>query len=175
MKELANFLLITIISILFAGIYGTLHDQITFTISPEYYTLLKFPQFGIEQLRLPIRIKVGIVGFLATWWVGLFLGMVYAFISLFLDAKRVLNVTVTSILINLGITVIFGFLGYFYGVFFLSRENIDWYIPVGIKDVKNYIHVGSIHNFGYIRGVVGLVIGALYQVKKTKNSFPSSF
>ncbi|WP_353148710.1 hypothetical protein [Chryseobacterium sp.] len=171
MKQLLNFLLIIIISILFAGIYGILHDQITFTISPEYYILLKFPQFGIENLEINTRIKVSIVGFLATWWVGLILGIVYAFISLFLDPEKVLKVTIYSILINLFITVIVGILGYWFAILFLSPENIDWYIPAGTKDIRNYINVGSIHNFGYIGGVIGLIAGVAYQIKKVKLYF----
>ncbi|AKK72026.1 hypothetical protein OK18_04695 [Chryseobacterium gallinarum] len=168
MKQLLNFILIIIISILFAGTYGILHDQITFTLSPEYYTLLKFPQFGIENLDLNIRIKAGIVGFLATWWVGLFLGIAYASVSIFLDSRKVLKVTLQSILINLCITVVLGISGYFFAVYFLTPENTDWYIPLETVDIRNFINVGSIHNFGYIGGVAGLIVGIIYQIKKAK-------
>lgn len=171
MKQVLNFILITIISILLAGVYGVLHDQITFTISPEYYTLFKFPQFGIEGLQLNTRIKVGIVGFLATWWVGLFLGIVYGLISLFLDPEKVLKVTIRSILINLCVTILFGIVGYLYAFLFLSPENTNWYIPNKTKDIHNFIHVGSIHNFGYIGGISGLLIGVVYQIKKTGKHF----
>ncbi|KPE51871.1 hypothetical protein [Chryseobacterium indologenes] len=170
MKQLINFILIILISTLSAGVYGILHDQITYTISPEYYTLLKFQQFGFEDLNLKVRIKVGIIGFLAAWWVGLFLGIAYAFISLFLDPEKVLKVTVTSILINICITLISGILGYGFAVLFLSQENINWYIPAGTRDIRSFINVGSVHNFGYIGGVTGLAAGLLYQIKKAKNS-----
>ncbi|WP_261509885.1 hypothetical protein [Chryseobacterium paludis] len=170
MKQVLNCVLITIISILLAGMYGILHDQITFTISPEYYTLFKFPQFGIERLHLNTRIKVGIVGFLATWWVGLFLGIVYGLISVFLDPKKVLKVTIRSILINLCVTILFGIVGYLYAFLFLSPESTNWYIPSKTKDVHSFINVGSIHNFGYIGGIIGLCIGVIYQIKKTGKS-----
>ncbi|NIF03965.1 hypothetical protein F3J23_00810 [Chryseobacterium sp. Tr-659] len=171
MRELFNFILIIIISILFAGAYGIIHDQITFSISPEYYTLLKFPQFEIEQLQLASRIKVGIVGFLATWWVGLFLGIAYAFISLFFDTIHILSITVKSILINLCIAFISGILGYFYSILFLSPKNIDWYIPLETQEIQNYINVGSIHNFGYLGGVTGLLVGIIYQIRKAKQRY----
>ncbi|MDR6921974.1 MULTISPECIES: hypothetical protein [Chryseobacterium] len=169
MKQFINFILIIIISTLSAGVYGIVHDQITYTISSEYYTLLKFQQFGFENLNLNVRIKVGIIGFLATWWVGLFLGIVYAFISLFLDAEKVLKVTIKSILINICITFISGILGYGFSVLFLSPENTDWYIPTGTKNIRSFINVGSIHNFGYIGGIIGLAAGLLYQIKKARN------
>lgn len=171
MKQATNFVLILLISILLAGIYGIIHDQITFTISPEYYTLLKFQQFNIKNLPLNTRIKVGMVGFLATWWVGLFLGFVYAFISLFRDSKKILKVTIMSILINLCVTFIFGISGYLFAVLFLSPENINWYIPLGTKDIHNFINVGSIHNFGYIGGIAGLVIGIIYLIRNTELVF----
>lgn len=169
MKQFINFILIIIISTLSAGVYGIVHDQITYTISSEYYTLLKFQQFGFENLNLNVRIKVGIIGFLATWWVGLFLGIVYAFISLFLDAEKVLKVTIKSILINICITFISGILGYGFSVLFLSPENTDWYIPTGTKNIRSFINVGFIHNFGYIGGIIGLAAGLLYQIKKARN------
>ncbi len=169
MKQFVNFILIIVISALSAGVYGILHDQITYSISPEYYTLLKFQQFGFEYLDLNIRIKAGIIGFLATWWVGLFLGIAYAFVSLFLDPEKTLKVTVKSVLINICITFIAGILGYGYAVLFLSAENTNWYIPAGTKNIRNFISVGSIHNFGYMGGVSGMVAGIIYQIKKAKN------
>lgn len=50
------------------GIYGIVHDQITYSISPEYFTKLKFDQF--DYAGLGDRIFVATIGFLATWWVG---------------------------------------------------------------------------------------------------------
>ena len=52
------------------GIYGILHDQITYSISNEYFTRLKFIQFHYADFGFPVRIFVSEVGFLATWWVG---------------------------------------------------------------------------------------------------------
>ncbi len=54
-----------------AGIFGILHDQITYTISPEYFTRMKFDQFSYADFGYPPRIFVAEIGFLATWWVGL--------------------------------------------------------------------------------------------------------
>ena len=55
-----------------AGLYGILHDEITYTISPEYFTRLKFYQFDYADFGLPPRVLVAEIGFLATWWVGFF-------------------------------------------------------------------------------------------------------
>jgi hypothetical protein len=58
---------------LVAGVYGVVHDQVTFTLAPEYFTRLKFGQFAWVDWGWPDRVRVGIIGILATWWVG-FLG-----------------------------------------------------------------------------------------------------
>ena len=57
-----------------AGFYGVLHDQITYSISPEYFTRMKFLQFHYADFGLPPRVFVAEIGFLATWWVGLIAG-----------------------------------------------------------------------------------------------------
>lgn len=170
MRKFFNFFLIVFASIFIAGIYGVFHDQITYTISPEYYTLFKFEQFGINEWGISDeRVKVSIIGFLATWWVGLILGIIYAFVSLFFDSKKVLKVTMQSVLLNIGVTVIFGVLGFIYGVLFLRVENLNWNIPEETTYVQDFINVGSIHNFGYIGGLIGLIVGVCFQIKNLKN------
>jgi hypothetical protein len=55
---------------LIAGPYGVAHDQVTYSISPEYFTRLKFQQFEYANFGFPPRFFVAEIGFLATWWVG---------------------------------------------------------------------------------------------------------
>lgn len=59
---------------LIAGLYGIVHDQLTYTLSPEYFTLLKFRQFAWADFGGPPRLLVAEIGFLATWWVGALAG-----------------------------------------------------------------------------------------------------
>ena len=66
---------------LIAGLYGVVHDQITYSMSPEYFTRVKFFQFHYADFGLPPRSFVAEIGFLATWWVGLIAGW-------FLGARR---------------------------------------------------------------------------------------
>jgi hypothetical protein len=38
-----------------AGLYGAVHNQISYTVSPDYFWTFKFDQFGIpEALRGPL-------------------------------------------------------------------------------------------------------------------------
>lgn len=169
MCKTLNFILIIFISIGIAGIYGIIHDQITYSISDEYYTLFKFEQFGINDWGITnVRLKAGVIGFLATWWVGLFLGLIYAIISLFFSSKEVLKIALKAVIINIGVAIVFGIIGFVYGILFLEAESLNWDIPEQTKNVRNFINVGSIHNFGYLGGLVGLLIGTYYQIKEMR-------
>lgn len=71
-RLLPRMLWITVLGAMVGGVYGVLHDQITYSISHEYFTKLKFDQFKYANFGFPVRIFVSEVGFLATWWVGFF-------------------------------------------------------------------------------------------------------
>lgn len=61
-----------------AGCYGLTHDQLTYTLSPEYYTRLKIVQFSYADLGLGDRIWAGTIGFVAAAWPGLVAGWLLA-------------------------------------------------------------------------------------------------
>ena len=86
-----------------AGLYGIVHDQVTYSISQEYFTRLKFTQFRWANMGLPVRVFVAEIGFLATWWVGLIAGWVLARISAQAVEPRVmLRLSVRGFVIVLG-------------------------------------------------------------------------
>src|SRR5262249_20288455 len=62
---------VTVVSGLLAGAYGAIHDQVSYAISPEYFTKLKFRPFAFADFGWPPRVMAAEVGFLGTWWVGL--------------------------------------------------------------------------------------------------------
>jgi hypothetical protein len=68
---------IILLSIAAAIAYGILHDQVTARICVEYFTIGHAPIFGTED---PTLLGVG-WGILATWWVGLFLGVPLAVVA----------------------------------------------------------------------------------------------
>ena len=57
-----------------AIIYGILHDQITARVCVEYFTVFHPPVFATQS---PTLLACG-WGVIATWWVGLFLGLFLA-------------------------------------------------------------------------------------------------
>jgi len=62
---------VALIGAVIAGVYGVIHDQITYAISPEYFTHIKFKQFHFADVGLGDRAFVATIGFLAASSVGL--------------------------------------------------------------------------------------------------------
>lgn len=62
------------LSILASIVYGILHDQVTARVCVEYFTIGHAPIFATES---PTLLAFG-WGVIATWWVGLFLGLLAA-------------------------------------------------------------------------------------------------
>lgn len=65
---------IILISVLAAIVYGIAHDQITARICIEYFTVAHPPIFATSS---PTLVGLG-WGIIATWWVGLILGIAAA-------------------------------------------------------------------------------------------------
>jgi hypothetical protein len=171
MKKSLILLLTLILSPLVAGLYGVLHDQLTYTICHEYYTRYKFFQFGLvgdigkEAILPEPRSGVAMVGFMATWWTGVIVGIGNGLVGLIhKDSKVMFAMIVKATLITLTITFITGLIGLAYGWLYLSRTSVDWWLPDNLIDKKGFIIVGSMHNFSYLGGVLGLCAAKIYQI-----------
>lgn len=169
-KKIAVFLSLLLLTPLITGLYGVLHDQVTYTIAPEYFTKFKFYQFHIEEfIGKQERIGAAIVGFEATWWMGvpiaLLLGMM-AFVyprasAMWANSLHALLLcTVVTILIPcIGVPLWYALVG--------APQNIPLpaFVPehISLVDKAAYALVGTIHNFSYLGGLIGLAVAMLYQ------------
>lgn len=70
---------IVLLCILSAVVYGILHDQVTARVCVEYFTIGHPPVFDTDS---PTLLALG-WGVIATWWVGLLLGIPGALVSRF--------------------------------------------------------------------------------------------
>ncbi|MGN6416089.1 MAG: hypothetical protein ACTHMC_01260 [Pseudobacter sp.] len=163
--KLLALLLIIFLSPFIGGLYGVLHDQLTYTISPEYYTRFKFYQFGLweeGQVRAEgHRLNAAVVGFLATWWMGIPIGIIIGAVGLLQkNAKRMLTVSFRAMGIVMVVALLTGLLGLAVGYTFENGEG--WWLPEKLVYRKDFIAVGSMHNYSYLGGLVGLVAGIIY-------------
>ncbi len=151
--------ILSITGSLIAGLFGIVHDQITYTISPEYFTQMKFDQFKAWDFGFPRRVFVAEIGFLATWWVGLIAGWFLARIALgkfHSPGKRVTSAMVMMIVI----TAIFGFIGGIVGPVFYENQ-FGWrqsLYEIGVTDVTAFSRVASIHLGSYVGALVGWIL-----------------
>lgn len=168
-KKSMVFLLLVLSAVLLSGLYGIVHDQLTYTISPEYYTKFKFPMFRLEHLDWPERAKAALVGFLATWWMGVPIGFLVGGAGfLQCDPGRMWRVTWQAYGIVVGVTLATGLAGLAYG--FHQTAPIDlanysyWYVPDNVVDLRRYLCVGYMHNASYLGGVLAMGAGVIYQL-----------
>lgn len=163
LTDLPALLAITLAGALVAGCYGVLHDQITFSIGPEYFRNFKFPLFSYADLGLGDRVFVSFIGFLGTWWVGLIVGWMLARRILSTCSKKMAYRRICA-----GFAIVFaaaasaGILGYLYGLWRGPDADYSAWQPAleryRVSDVWSFMRVAYIHNAGYIGGLAGLLL-----------------
>ena len=171
MKKIKSFIKILLFSILIAGSYGIIHDLITSSICPEYYTKFKFFQFGImddyqRSFRGSLPLMASIVGFLATWWFGLLIGFILSVFGLvFKLEERFFEITLKSIFLVIIVAFSCSFFAFVFG--YLNPNYNLSYNPYEQKiiEIRQFNLVGLIHNFSYLGGIIGLIIGITNQKK----------
>jgi hypothetical protein len=170
MRKFSVFSATIFVSILLAGLYGIFHDQITYSISPEYFTRFKYDQFGFRSEWFGgHRQTVAVIGFLATWWAGMIIGLALGLTALlFNDHKTMRMALQKAVAITFCFAVATGISGFFYGRFFLVKTGVDWPLPDNLINKNAFITVGSIHNFSYLGGLLGLVAGIYYLVQRKR-------
>jgi hypothetical protein len=165
LQFLPRMLGIAFIGALIGGLYGILHDQITYSISHEYFTKLKFNQFNYANFGFPTRIFVSEVGFLATWWVGFFSAWFLARIAVPVwPAQIALKKCLFGFSIIFTLALLAASSGYFLGIYH-SADYSNWQDlcdTLKITDIPDFVRVAYIHNASYIGGFIGLIISIFF-------------
>ncbi|MCR9253775.1 MAG: hypothetical protein NXI20_25395 [bacterium] len=180
MKRIVVFLLIILVASIIGGLYGIIHDQVTYTISNEYYTNFKFIQFGFieswpEAIELsPQRYYVALVGWKATWWMGLPIGVILGLFGFIHKSPiKMFKAVVKSFITTVSIAFLTGLVGLAYCYLFVipGLDNIqDYpYLWSGVVDPVSFICVGWMHNFSYLGGLTGLIGGVMHIFMLKKN------
>ena len=161
---------------LIGGLYGIGHDLMTYAISPEYFTRLKFQQFDYADFGFGNRVFVATIGFLATWWVGLIA-------SWFLARRLIPNQSggFAFSQIRKGIACVFlfgltfGMFGYAYGLWRGPNADYSSWLAtteqLRVSDVWSFVRVAYIHNAGYVGGLTGLIF-ALVTIRPSGDHAP---
>lgn len=156
-----------------AGIFGMVHDQVTYTIGPSYFHAFKFEQFKDFDFGLHPRFFASIIGFLATWWVGMIIGWLVGRVCYSRqDHKIAFKKSIKAIACIFALTILFGIVAYFISVATHSDAKAKWWCEmfsgISIDQAKNFRTVGYIHNAGYLGAIFGGVGALVYVAIKPK-------
>jgi len=169
MKKMLVFILLSLIAILLAGLYGMVHNQISYTVSPEYFTKFKFKQFGLMNSAFPDRVRASIVGFQASWWMGIPIGYLVGVVGFIHQGHwRIFRISLWSFVVCVIFTLLFGLGGLFYG--YVQTRAINpadyegWYIPDGLVDLRRFLCAGYMHNSSYLGGTLAILVAWVFHI-----------
>jgi hypothetical protein len=154
-----------------AAVYGALHDQLSYSLSPEYFTRFKFVQFAFAGVgEMPPRVGAAVVGALATWWVGAIAGVAVAGAGFTQPtATGMARSTLRAFALLAVIAAVAGLVGLVVGwVGFGSNEGaayVDWWRPAGLVSPRRFFAVGMMHNASYFGGALGCMAAVVWQVR----------
>ncbi len=170
LRSFGRLLLLCLWGVGIAGGYGIIHDQVTYTLSPEYFTKFKFIQFSGVDPNMGDRIFAGVIGFLATYWIGLIFGWVMGRVTMKPPDHIVhLPLAIKALLVMVIVTFGFGLSGYLYATLTFDSVGESWEMwqqMYRIEDIASFYRVGTIHNMGYIGGIVGSIVALIWLQKK---------
>jgi hypothetical protein len=179
LKKFVIYLVLVALAIVAAGLYGIVHNQISYTVAPEYFTKFKFHQFGLTNTSLPDRVRASMVGFLASWWMGIPIGLLVGAAGfIHRDHREMFRVTLWSFLVVIGFTLLFGLGGLLYG--YSQTTHIDasdyhgWFIPNDVTDLRRFLCAGYRHNSSYLGGTLAIVVAWIYHVVTKLRKQPDS-
>lgn len=147
---------IVFLCIIASVVYGTVHDQITVRLCPAYFTEW---YFHAEVFQHPNLTVVGLFwGIVATWWVGLILGVPIAIVSIYGAVEwwtwRRSVKPLVLLIISLWITAA---IGYWTSILLSFRADSEalGYFPETDQDLLRFSSVLVAHNVSYVAGAIG--------------------
>ena len=78
------------------------------------------------------------------------------------------RITLKAFVLTTFVAFITGLIGLAYGKLILADTGVNWWLPDNLIDKKNFIAVGSMHNFSYLGGLTGLITGIIYILRQKK-------
>ena len=166
MRKSAVYLCLLFFAAIVAGVFGVVHDQISITLSEEYFTKFKFIQFGMPWAINHPRIGAAIVGAIATWWMGVLIFLVLGMFGFAFPTARQMAVNlVKSFLVVLLVAMVTGLAGLGYGYHSVTANTVGRYmhwVSVDVADPVQFVRVGFMHNASYLGGLLGLIAGSAY-------------
>lgn len=158
----------TAVVCLAAGLFGAIHNQVSYTVSPDYFHAFKFIQFQIAP-ALHNRTGAALVGFLAAWWTGIVIGPVLTIVcGRVCDHHWPRAVMGSAIATTVLVTAAVGLVS-LSGAFLLVTPESDLsphWIPRECRDPVAFTRAGIMHDGSYLGGAIGTIFGCITVIRR---------
>lgn len=156
-SKLVLFLPLMLMSCLVAAVFGAAHNQVSYTLGAEYFTRFKFRQFGLGPPETPPRLAAAQIGVLASWWMGLVIGLPVLLLALIDNAARFVGHWRRAIAVTIGLSVLCALAGAVAAPSVVTPELAARIVPAGVQDQTGFLRAAGMHEGSYLGGVLGLV------------------
>ena len=167
------FIALLILAPVMASIYGFIHDQITFSISEEFFTKFRFNNYDLPHSWHP-RAKAGMIGIINAWKVGIPFGIILTAVGrIHQNTRKLLFYTIYAYLLTFLFSLIFSVTASYMpaGTDILAVKHN---LPKNILDPVAFQRVEKINNFGYVGGIIGMLSGIGLHVLLYKRDIKNS-
>jgi hypothetical protein len=163
MEKFALFWALLVVGCLLAGLFGAVHNQISYTVSPDYFGAFKFDQFGIPE-ALRGRLGASLVGWHASWWMGIFLGVPVLLVALiFPGPKGYLRHALIAFAVVLATGLAVGLGGLLVATCTITEANASFFwVPERVTDPVAFERAGMMHDSSYLGGALGILTAWAY-------------
>jgi hypothetical protein len=152
------FVALLILAPVIASFYGFIHDQITFSISEEFFTKFRFLNYDFPHAWHP-RARAGMIGILNAWKTGIPFGIILTAVgSIHKNTRKLLFYTLYTFALTFVMSLLFSIIAANISVpadVIASKESL----PENILDPIAFQRVVQINNFGYVGGIIGMLLG----------------
>jgi hypothetical protein len=165
------FIALLILAPMMAALYGFIHDQITFSISEEFFTKFRFAHYDFPHAWHP-RARAGMIGIINAWKTGIPFGIILTAVGrIHANTHKLLFYTFYTYLLTFFMSFAFAIIAEYVPVS-TDVVNFRQTLPENITDPIAFQRVVQINNFGYVGGIVGMLMGIGLHIllyKKDKN------
>jgi hypothetical protein len=163
--KVALFPVLLVAACLVAGLYGALHNQASYTVSPDYFHAYKFHQFGLAD-GLRGRVGASVVGWRASWWMGLLIGVPVLIVGLITPGwKAYLGRCLVAFAVVAGTALLVGLGALVWACFTVSEASPSGrWCPAHVADRLAFQRAATMHDYSYLGGFLGIVTGSLYLI-----------
>lgn len=169
--KLVVFLFLLSIAALAAGLFGAVHNQVSFAVGPSYFFDLKFDQFAIKSENRNTT-GAAIVGWYASWWMGLVAGVPAFSVGLFWIKKprAILRLGLRAIFVVVMLTSLAAFSGFVIGWLWIDTRVTD-YVPVpdNVSAPIQFLRAATMHEASYLGGIFGSLIALWIMIKAARS------